>query len=81
MEHAHLEPVIIEDLVKIGEDRGRIDQYARWFARSIGRPLNDRERETLRGRFDVLGIDRIDEVYFNSTGDALAAWLSDPSAC
>ena len=84
MEQAHLEPVIIEDLVKIGEDRGydrgRIEPYARWFARSIGRPLSNREQETLRGRLDALGTDRIDEVYFNSTGDVLAAWLTDPTA-
>lgn len=88
MEQAHLEPVIIEDLVKFGEDRGfgrgvdrgRTNAYARWFARALGRPLSEREIATLAQRIEVLGMDRLDDVYFNSSRDALAAWLADPTA-
>lgn len=88
MEQAHLEPVIIEDLVKIGEDigfdrgydRARTEAYARWFARSLGRALTDRERAMLAKHIETLGVDRVDEVFFSSTRDALAAWLADPAA-
>jgi hypothetical protein len=75
-----LEPVIIEDLVKIGEDRGRTESYVRWFARGLGRSLTDCEKAILAERIETLGMDRVDEVYFNSNREALAAWLADPTA-
>jgi hypothetical protein len=84
MEQANLEPVIIEDLVKFGEDRGydrgRTETYVRLFAQRLGRALTDRERATVVQRLQALGDERLNAVVLSSSPEALAAWLADPAA-
>jgi hypothetical protein len=88
MEQANLEPVIIEDLVRIGEDIGfdrgvdkeRRDTYARLFKHRLGRALTPEEITSLEQRCAHLRVERLDDVLFNLNKDALAAWLADPSA-
>jgi hypothetical protein len=80
MEQAHMEPVIIEDLVKIGEDRGRINVYTHSFAQRLARALTDVEIATLEQRLATLGMSRVNEVLWTSSPMALAAWLADPTA-
>jgi hypothetical protein len=88
MEQANLEPVIIEDLVKFGEDRGydrgydrgRTETCVRLFARRLGRALTDSERATVEQRLKALGEERLDDVVLSSGPEALAAWLGDPAA-
>jgi hypothetical protein len=80
MEQANLEPVIIEDLVKFGEDRGRLMTYVRQFAWRLGRALTDRERATVEQRLEALGDERLNAVVMSSSPEALAAWLADPAA-
>lgn len=88
MEHANLEPVIIEDLVKFGEDRGfdrGFDRgversFLRLFSRRLGRPLTTPESKTVEERLAALGVDRLDDVLFTYGPDALAVWLAEPSA-
>ncbi|MBK9264527.1 MAG: hypothetical protein IPM54_32675 [Polyangiaceae bacterium] len=84
MEQANMEPVIIEDLVKFGEDRG-FDRgvertFERQFARRLGRSLTQTERDTLGQRLVTLGVERLDDVLFSLGQEAIAAWLADPSA-
>ena len=50
------------------------------FQRRLGRPLTDEEQETLRGRFDTHGADRIAEVVLDLSAEDLAAWLADADA-
>jgi hypothetical protein len=84
MEQANLEPVIIEDLVKFGEDRGfdrGVDRsFERQFTRRLGRPLTTTERETLERRRVALGVERLDDVVLTFGSEALAVWLANPSA-
>jgi len=80
MEQANLEPVIIEDLVRIGEDRGCERMLVRLVARRLGRPLTGSERTTLVERQEALGEERLDDVLLSFGPEALAAWLADPTA-
>ncbi len=80
MEQANLEPVIIEDLVKYGEHRARRDIYAQQFAQRLERALTEREKATLLQRIETLGVNRINEMVWNSNPDALVAWLANPKA-
>jgi hypothetical protein len=84
MEQANLESVIIEDLVKFGEDRGydrgRKETYVRQFAWRLGRALTDRESATVEHRLQVLGDERLIDMVLSSSPEALAAWLADPAA-
>lgn len=80
MEQANLEPVIIEDLVNFGEDRGVDRSFERLFSRRVGRALTPQESKTLELRRVDMGVDRLDDVLFSMTGDALARWLADPTA-
>jgi hypothetical protein len=75
-----MEPVIIEDLVKFGEDRGRMKTYVRQFGRRLGRALTDSERATVEQRLEALGEERLDDVVLSSGPETLAAWLGDPTA-
>jgi hypothetical protein len=84
MEQANLQPVVIEDLVKFGEDRGydrgRTETWLRLFARRLGRPLTDSEHATVVERLSTLGEERLDDVAQRSGPEALAVWLGDPAA-
>jgi hypothetical protein len=84
MEQANLQPVVIEDLVKFGEDRGydrgRTETWLRLFARRLGRVLTDSERATVVQRLQTLGEERLDEAAQSSGPEALAAWLGNSAA-
>jgi hypothetical protein len=91
MSDHNMEPVIIEDLVKFGEDRGRVEGRAegrvegirpllRLFVRKLGRALSPREESLVLERLDTLGEDRLGDVALDFDGAQLAAWLSDPAA-
>lgn len=84
MEQANLEPVVIEDLVKFGEDRGfdrgRMETHLRLFGRRLGRALTEAERAVLVQRMTTLGQERVDDVLLTYGAEALAAWLADPTA-
>src|SRR4051812_46826434 len=85
MEQANLEPVVIEDLVKFGEDRGyergRTETWVRRFARRLGRALTNSERATVAQRLAALGDERLADVVLSPSGpEALVTWLGDPTA-
>ncbi len=87
MNDAQFEPVIIEDLVKFGEDRGEARGEARGlgplvhqFERRLKRPLTDPERTALHGRLGALGPERLGDVVLDLAPEALGPWLADPSA-
>ena len=66
-----------------GRVEGRVEALAplvRLFARRLGRPLTDAERDTLSSRLDTLGGDRLGDVVLDLTPDELGAWLTDPDA-
>jgi len=65
---------------KQGELRARRDDFTRQFGKRLGRALTGEERTTLLQRLGTLGADRLDDVLFGLSPDALAAWLGDPSA-
>ena len=79
MENVHLEPVIIEDLVKYGEERGAAQVYRNLFADRLGRPLTPREHDTLAQRIAAVTTKRLHEVMFSASSAALEAWLADPN--
>jgi len=80
MGQANWEPVILEDLVNIGRDQARTEIYVQMFSQRLERALTEREKATLEQRFETLSEDRLDDVLFNSSRDALAAWLANPKA-
>ncbi len=72
---------------KRGKKEGRkeglkegIDLMVHLFTRKLGRPLTERERETLLRRLDTLGPGRLGDVVLDLDGTALAAWLANPRA-
>jgi hypothetical protein len=84
MEQVNLEPVVIEDLAKFGEDRGRLEGELRTlvhqFERRLGRSLRTEEHRTLRTRVVQLGSDRLGDVVMDLPSETLAAWLAAPDA-
>jgi hypothetical protein len=87
LEEMNMEPIIIEDFVKFGEDRGfekgietGLKPLLHLFERKLGRPLTIDEGHRLRDRFDRLGSDRVGDVVLDLSSKALAAWLADPAA-
>lgn len=87
MEQQRLEPVIIEDLVFFGEDRGLakgraegMSPIVRQFERRLGRALDETERGTLVDRLGTLGGDRLGDVVLDLSPDELATWIADPNA-
>jgi hypothetical protein len=86
MSDHNLGPVIIEDLVKFGEDRGReeglaagreegLRALALLLQRKLGRELSHDERDGLLRRFESLGLIGITEATLDLDGAGLAAWL------
>jgi len=81
-----MEPVIIEDLVKFGEDRGeargeargQLAVLTRQAGRRLGRPLTAAEVATLQRRLGAEGVERLSDVVLELDAAALAAWLSTP---
>jgi hypothetical protein len=91
LKEMNMEPIIIEDFVKFGEDRGfekglkegvekGLKPLLHQFERKLGRPLTIEEGRRLRDRFDRLGADRVGDVVLDLSSKALAAWLADPAA-
>lgn len=87
--------IILLDLVKYGEDKGRkrgklegrqegrsagLALVVRLFERRLQRGLTAFERNRVDQRLDRLGPDRLGDVVLDLTPDALGAWLSDPDA-
>jgi len=63
-----------------GYYRARTDIYTQLFTRRLGRTLTEGETATLSQRIETLGVDRLDDVLFDLSPDALAAWLANPKA-
>jgi len=88
MEQLHMEPVIIEDLVKFGEDRGFDRGFLRGIAMErvrmlemrLGLELPPDERDQLVARVSNLSPIRFSEVLFQLSHAALGAWIADPNA-
>ncbi len=91
MNDHNLEPVIIEDLVRFGEDRGLergreeglergLFPLVRLIERKLGRALLAAEHRALIERLSTLGPERLGDVVLDSDGAALGAWLSDRNA-
>ncbi len=87
MNDHNLEPVIIEDLVRFGEDRGREEGLARGLfplvrliERKLGRVLVAAEHQSLVERLATLGPERLGDVVLDSDGAHLGAWLADRNA-
>jgi hypothetical protein len=67
-----------------GKLEGKIEEQqemlARFYQKRLGRGLTEDERAVLFGRILTLGVDRLDDVLFDLSPEALAAWLHDPDA-
>lgn len=63
-----------------GTQEARVATHARLFTKRLGRPLSDAEHAILAERLDRLGEDRIGDLVLTHDGEALAAWLADPTA-
>jgi hypothetical protein len=83
--------IILIDLVKYGEDKGRkigrkegrkegIALLLRQFERRLGRALTEKERARFDKRLKSLGPERLGDVVLDLAPDALAAWLATPRA-
>jgi hypothetical protein len=69
-----------EDERKEGRREGQIAILARLFEKRLGRALAETERAVLVERLDRIGWDALDDRRGELRGQALAAWLADPSA-
>jgi hypothetical protein len=65
---------------QLGRQQGEQRTLARQYEKRLGRPLTAQERATLVQRLGTLGADRLDDVLFGLSPEAIAAWLGDPSA-
>jgi len=83
MEQMHMEPVMIEDLVRIGEERGeergekqaRIRMCEGIITKRLRRPLTAEERLVLVKRVDAMSGDELNTMLAWPQNDALEAWL------
>ena len=84
-----LELVKVEDVMQSsvyqmgwqeGEQQGEQKTLVRHYEKRLGRPLTAEERATLGQRLATLGADRLDDVLFGLSPEAIAAWLGDPNA-
>lgn len=88
MDQMHIEPVIIEDLVKFGEDRGfdrgfdrgTAQQRMRIVERRMGRRVAPTQVDFITARLAKLDDDRFCDLVFTMTPAALEAWIADPTA-
>jgi hypothetical protein len=62
-----------------GREKG-IGLLAHLVERRLARPLDSAERGTLIRRLDTLGPERLGDVVFDLSPEALAAWLAAPDA-
>lgn len=68
---------------KQGKEKGReegreqgVGLLAHQFERRLARPLTSAEREVLVRRFDTFGPERLGDLVFDASPEALAAWLA-----
>ncbi len=88
MSDAGIEPVIIEDLVRFGEDRGLEKGLERGLEkglvavceRKLGRPLMEGERGLFRARLRDLSVEAVSGALVSLDATALVSWLRAPSA-
>jgi hypothetical protein len=88
MEHLQMEPIIIEDLVKYGEDIGfdrgavqaRTRVYADLLGLRLGRSLTPNEHDMLAQRVVAMSNERLFELIQDVTPGALAEWFANPNA-
>lgn len=71
-----MNPELQDKLVRKGIERA-VTHLAE---RRLGRALQEAEQAMLAKHFDRLGAERVEDVVFSFSADALSAWLSDPSA-
>jgi len=82
------EEAVMESWVyKQGKEKGQqegiekgIGLVAHLFERRLARPLDSAERGALIRRLDTLGPERLGDVVFDLSAEALAAWLAAPDA-
>lgn len=93
MDKMQLEPVIIEDLVRFGEERGEERGYSRGLsqglsqgqsgvyanqcARRLRRPLTSQEHTALLRCIATLSADKLDDMMLMATPEAIEAWLAE----
>jgi flagellar biosynthesis/type III secretory pathway protein FliH len=78
----------VQEAVQKGHDEGlrdglvegQLQTTAKLFEKRLGRSLDEAERKTLAERLGRLGLDRVDDVVLSLSADAVARWLTDPSA-
>ena len=63
---------------KRGEQKGEQKTIVRQYEKRLGRSLTADEHATLIARIDTLGVDRVDDVMFELSAEALALWLHNP---
>ena len=63
-----------------GREEGREEVFALLCAQKLRRELSDGERASLREKVATLGAGAVGEAVMGLDGDALAAWVSAPSA-
>jgi hypothetical protein len=74
------EDVMQSSVYKMGKQEGVQTTMVSHFAKRLGRPLTDEERVTLAERLAKLGGDRLDDVLFGLSPEAIAAWLGRADA-
>jgi hypothetical protein len=74
------EDVMQSSVDKMGKQEGVQTTMVSHFAKRLGRPLTDEERVTLAERLAKLGGDRLDDVLFGLSPEAIAAWLGRADA-
>jgi hypothetical protein len=75
-----VEDVMESSVYKMGRQQGQREDFARQYGKRLGRSLSAEERATLAQRLATLGADRLDDVLFGLSPEAITAWLGDPSA-
>jgi hypothetical protein len=71
---------LIREGLEEGIERGIERTVTHMAKRRLGRPLQQAEQAMLAAHLERLGAERVEDVVFSFSTDALAAWLADPSA-
>jgi hypothetical protein len=72
--------VIESSVFNMGKQRGEQKVLVRYVETRIGRPLTDAERATVVERLGTLGGERLGDVLFGLSPEAIATWLGRPDA-
>jgi hypothetical protein len=65
---------------QLGAQRGEQKVLVLLFEKRLGRPLDETEKATLFQRLGALGSDRMLDIPFELSPEALASWLANPQA-